>query len=71
MVHRATGLALRSAAGTTIYVVDDLDGYNELLDILAEMGIPVKSFSSRLLGAHGTHPDWRGHLETHARQWRN
>jgi hypothetical protein len=71
MVHRTTGLALRSASGTTIYVVDDLEGYNELLDILAEMGIQVKSFSSRLLGAHGTHPDWRGHLETDARQWRN
>ena len=71
MVHRTTGMALRSAGGTTIYVVDDLEGYDELLEILAEMGVHVKSFSSRLLGVHGTHPDLRGHLETDARQWRN
>jgi hypothetical protein len=69
--HRSNGLALRSAAGITIYVTDELDGYDEFLDILDEMNIRLESFSSHFLGVRGAGGDVRRRIERQTRVWRN
>jgi hypothetical protein len=64
------GITLKSSRGM-ICLTEQLSGYGELLDILADLGIPVASPSSRLLGIQGGYSDWHHRLEYRARQSRN
>lgn len=60
------GLKLKDARGSSIYITHDLDGYNELLEILLDLDVPIGATRDPILGAHGTFTDWQSDLERRA-----
>jgi hypothetical protein len=65
------GVMLESPAGLRLYLTHDLDGYEELLEIIVELEIPIHVAGSSILNARGGFIDWRRKLERRTWEERN
>lgn len=65
------GLLLKGPRGRRIYITHDLDGYNDLLDILIDMNVPIKWPEEAPSSAHGGFIEWKKGLERRTWQERN
>jgi hypothetical protein len=57
------GMMLKNAIGQRLYLTHDLDGYEEFLEILVDLDVPVHATSHTFVSSRGSFTDWKRNLE--------